>query len=158
MLERLDDEGIVAWVDGGWGVDALVGHETRPHDDLDLVIDRDAVDSLVAELVAVGFFVERDWRPTAIALRHPDGREVDLHPVVLTQDGGGDQVQRDGVTTWHYGPPVEGVIGRRVVRCCSVETQIAAHLGYEPTDTDRHDMALLQRTFGLDLSPPYGDT
>jgi lincosamide nucleotidyltransferase A/C/D/E len=155
MLARLDEAGISAWVDGGWGVDALIGEQTRPHDDLDLVIDGDAVDRFVEELASGGFAVLRDWRPTAIALRHADGREIDLHPVRLTTDGGGDQVQRDGVTVWHYAPPVEGTIGGRPVRCCSVETQIAAHLGYEPEDTDRRDMAALRRSFQVQLPPPY---
>jgi lincosamide nucleotidyltransferase A/C/D/E len=154
-VKRLEDAGITAWVDGGWGVDALLGRQTRPHEDLDLVIDAAAADSFVDGLVADGFVIVRDWRPTAIALRHPDGREIDLHPVRLTADGGGDQVQLDGVTKWHYDAPVEGVIDRRPVRCCSVETQIEAHLGYEPDDDDRHDMALLHAAFHVELPKPY---
>jgi lincosamide nucleotidyltransferase A/C/D/E len=27
------------WAAGGWGVDALVGHQTRDHRDLDLALD-----------------------------------------------------------------------------------------------------------------------
>jgi aminoglycoside-2''-adenylyltransferase len=27
------------WIGGGWGIDALVGGQTRPHDDLHLAID-----------------------------------------------------------------------------------------------------------------------
>ena len=157
-MDRLDEAAVVAWVDGGWGVDALVREETRPHDDLDLVIDREAVDALVIELVAEGFEIERDWRPTAIALRHADGRAIDLHPVALTADGGGDQVQRDGKMIFHYDTPVEGMIGGRVVRCCSVHTQVVCHLGYVPDENDRLDMTLLQRTFGVDLPAPYDST
>jgi hypothetical protein len=109
-------------------------------------------------LITDGFVIIRDWRPTAIALRHPDGREIDLHPVRLTADGGGDQVQLDGVTTWHYDVPVEGSIDGRPVPCCSVETQIEAHRGYEPDDDDRHDMALLQAAFDVELPTPYRST
>jgi hypothetical protein len=36
VLERLDRAGVPVWLDGGWGVDALVGRQTRPHRDLDL--------------------------------------------------------------------------------------------------------------------------
>ena len=158
LVGRLDDAGITAWVDGGWGVDALIGRQTRPHDDLDLVIDAAAVDSFVGGLITDGFLIIRDWRPTAIALRHPDGREIDLHPVRLTADGGGDQVQLDGVTMWHYDVPVEGSIDGRPVPCCSVETQIEAHRGYEPDDDDRHDMALLQAAFDVELPTPYRST
>ena len=43
VLDRLADEGTAAWVDGGWGVDALLERQTRDHSDLDLVIDAVAV-------------------------------------------------------------------------------------------------------------------
>ncbi len=36
ILERLAGGDMVVWVEGGWGVDALLGEQTRPHDDLDL--------------------------------------------------------------------------------------------------------------------------
>ena len=36
-----------------------------------------------------GFAVTKDWLPTAIAFRHSDGREIDLHPIEPTPDGGG---------------------------------------------------------------------
>lgn len=34
MIDQLTAAGIRVWVDGGWGVDALVGRQTRHHDDL----------------------------------------------------------------------------------------------------------------------------
>jgi lincosamide nucleotidyltransferase A/C/D/E len=40
ILDRLAARGIEVSVDGGWGVDALLGEQTRAHDDLDLVITR----------------------------------------------------------------------------------------------------------------------
>ena len=36
MLDAL--AGFDLWIGGGWGVDALVGHQTRPHDDLGVVL------------------------------------------------------------------------------------------------------------------------
>ncbi len=38
IITWLETAGIPIWLDGGWGVDALVGRQTRPHDDLDVVI------------------------------------------------------------------------------------------------------------------------
>ena len=35
LFERL---GVRAWLDGGWGVDALIGEQTRVHADLDIMI------------------------------------------------------------------------------------------------------------------------
>lgn len=37
VLDRLEDAKIEAWLEGGWGVDALLGKQTRTHDDLDLI-------------------------------------------------------------------------------------------------------------------------
>ena len=36
-LSRID---VAIWVDGGWGVDALLGKQTRPHKDLDIAIQQ----------------------------------------------------------------------------------------------------------------------
>jgi hypothetical protein len=36
VLDRLDANGVTGWLDGGWGVDAVLGEQTRPHEDLDL--------------------------------------------------------------------------------------------------------------------------
>jgi lincosamide nucleotidyltransferase A/C/D/E len=38
ILGRLDGAGIWYCVEGGWGVDALLGEQTREHDDLDLAV------------------------------------------------------------------------------------------------------------------------
>lgn len=156
LLDLVETQTPAVWVDGGWGIDALVGHQTREHADLDLVVDDTALEQVIRLLTNQGFRVLRDWRPTAIAFAHADGRELDLHPVALTTDGGGDQVQRDG-SRWHYDPPVSGQIAGRPVRCCSVATQLAAHLGYEPDDHDFADMRVLAAHFECDLPPPYGD-
>src|SRR5919202_3133401 len=43
VLTALDAGGIDYWVDGGWGIDALVGEQTRIHHDLDLRVSRDDV-------------------------------------------------------------------------------------------------------------------
>jgi lincosamide nucleotidyltransferase A/C/D/E len=38
VIDALEGAGVSVWIDGGWGIDALVGEQTRPHDDLDVVI------------------------------------------------------------------------------------------------------------------------
>jgi lincosamide nucleotidyltransferase A/C/D/E len=150
VLEALSSRNIVVWLDGGWGVDALLGTQTREHDDVDLVLNRSDLGVVLALLEAQGFATERDWLPTAIALRHADARAVDLHPVDPTEDGGGDQVLGEG--SYHYGPPVTGMIEGRRVPCCSVETQVEIHQGYEPDANDRADMAHLTKRFGVSWS------
>ncbi|HEX5115814.1 MAG TPA: hypothetical protein VFW65_11510 [Pseudonocardiaceae bacterium] len=145
--------GVRTWVDGGWGVDALLGETSRDHADLDLVV----VDVRLARsaLVGGGFrHVLRDWLPTALALADDAGREVDLHPVIPTSDGGGDQVLPGG-SSFHYPAPVAGVIGGRAVSCVDAATQITCHLGYSPQDKDFADVRRLAGRFGISLPEPY---
>ena len=137
------------------GVDAPPGQQTRPHADLDLAVDAAALDRLLARLGADGYTVLRDEPPVAIAVRHDDGREVDLHPVALTPDRGGDQQQPGDALPWHYGPPTTGHIDGRPVPYNRLDTQLRAHLGYPPDENDHADMRVLARRFGCPLPPPY---
>lgn len=155
VLDLLEGAGIRPWVDGGWGIDALLGEQTRRHDDLDLAIPAGGVRAAHAALEGLGFAVLRDWLPVTLAMRDPAGREVDLHPLEPTGDGGGDQAQRDR-PPFHYAPPVRGVVGGRSVPCVPAETQVRAHLGYPPTAKDHRDVRLLGERLGLELPPPYG--
>lgn len=75
LLGRLQAAGVLAWVDGGWGVDALLGVQTRPHSDLDLVIPRPHLAAARQVLGALKFTVLRDWLPNAIAFVDADGRQ-----------------------------------------------------------------------------------
>jgi lincosamide nucleotidyltransferase A/C/D/E len=155
VLSVLERAGVRAWVDGGWGVDALVGRTTREHSDLDLVVLLAELDSVRRTLGQAGFCtVLRDWLPTALALADGEGREIDLHPVAASVDGGGDQAQLDG-SSFHYPPPVEGLIGGRRVLCVDAITQLRCHLGYQPSDKDRQDMARLGESCGVELPAQY---
>src|SRR5260221_13746165 len=39
LLDLFAGRGIHVWLEGGWGVDALLGEQIREHDDVDLVVD-----------------------------------------------------------------------------------------------------------------------
>jgi lincosamide nucleotidyltransferase A/C/D/E len=155
LLSALDELGVHYWLDGGWGVDCLLGEQTRPHSDLDLVTDRRDVDSVTAYLRAQGYHPVRDLLPTSIAFRDRSGREVDLHPVDRTPDGGGDQVLPDDAGTWHYAPPVEGSIRGGVVRCAPAQDQVLMHTGYAPRAVDFEDVRRLAQRFEVQLPEPF---
>jgi lincosamide nucleotidyltransferase A/C/D/E len=38
LYKLFDQHGIKIWIDDGWGVDALLGHQARKHDDLDIAL------------------------------------------------------------------------------------------------------------------------
>jgi lincosamide nucleotidyltransferase A/C/D/E len=59
-------------VEGGWGIDAAVGRQTRPHRDVDLDIDGAFEDEVLAALADLGYVIETDWRPNRVELVAPD--------------------------------------------------------------------------------------
>src|SRR3954454_15121378 len=75
VLEVLERAECRSWVAGGWGVDALVGRQTREHRDLDLAIDGEQEASALAALRRLGYEVETDWRP-APGARRAGGRGI----------------------------------------------------------------------------------
>lgn len=154
LLGALDEQDVHYWLDGGWGVDCLLGEQSRSHDDLDLVVPRLELDRVQALLVSLDYNVIRDWLPMTIAFRDQSGREVDLHPIDPTADGGGDQLLNDS-ETWHYASPVDGSIRGRSIRCSSAEDQLLMHQGYKPRAVDFADVRLIAERFGLPVPYPF---
>lgn len=158
-LDQLDDAGIPSWIDGGWGIDALVGAQTRPHGDLDVVVPEAECARARDALAGLGYAHDPSAEPglpARLVLRDESGREIDVHPIVLDDEGNG--WQRLGADAWGAYPSDgltgEGKIEGRRVRCLSPELQLRHHLGYALRDTDRHDLRLLAKHFGL--APPPG--
>jgi lincosamide nucleotidyltransferase A/C/D/E len=155
VMSTLARAGLGAWVDGGWGVDALLGEATRTHSDLDLVVLLPELQAVRDALTVAGYDrVVRDWLPTAIAVADRSGHEVDLRPVAAAADGGGEQTQFDG-RTFHYSAPVAGTIGGQPVLCVDPATQVRGRLSQSPAAKDWHDIGLLHERFELDLPAPY---
>ncbi|WP_165949208.1 nucleotidyltransferase domain-containing protein [Kribbella turkmenica] len=164
LLELLEDFDV--WVDGGWGVDALVGRQTRTHGDLDLGVARAQLGAVIGVLGTAGYVVtDERFVSVTVQLTHTvDGQRVDLHPSTALADGGSEQLDFDGNP--HYLPPPEiGHIGGREVRCMRLSTQLRTHKGYVLRPQDLHDLDLLHElsdvvrasvvipTVGRDLGP-----
>jgi lincosamide nucleotidyltransferase A/C/D/E len=157
IVDRLSAEGVRAWLDGGWGVDALIGRQTREHDDLDLVLPLVQADAVRRVLTALGFAIEEDESTACFVARDAHDRRVDVHTIAFDEEGGGLQLQEDG-SFWRYPPDTFSGVGQidgREFPCLSAETQLLCHLNYEPDETDRQDMRLLAESRGLSLRPPY---
>ncbi|MEI8410379.1 MULTISPECIES: glycosyltransferase [unclassified Kribbella] len=144
LLDLLAVAEVDVWVDGGWGVDALVGRQTRVHADLDLGVARPDLDAAIAALASAGYAVSDDrYREVTVQLTHTvDGQRVDLHPSTPHPDGGSEQLDFDD-NVYYIPPPVVGRIGERQVRCLPLSTQLHTHQGYVLTPQDEHDLDLL---------------
>jgi len=148
VVNLLVAAGVDVWVDGGWGVDALVGRQTREHDDLDLGVARPDLDQALALLVSNGYAVTDDrYRQVTVQLTHRDGRRVDVHPSTPLPDGGTEQIDFDD-NTFYIPPPVAGQIDGQPVRCMPLAAQLRAHRGYTLRRQDRHDLELLHALDG----------
>lgn len=143
ILGLLASADVTTWVAGGWGVDALVGRQTRDHADLDVAV----VDGrkALAVLGEAGFEVATDWWPGRVALRRLDGSEVDVHPIVFQADGSAVQTTHDGVEfVYPANGFTTGLIAGREVPCITAALQETFHSGYTPQQKDLDDLATLR--------------
>lgn len=154
ILARLEAAGIDVWLDGGWAVDALLGEQTRPHADLDLIVRSRDLPDVQRSLAAMGFALKPGGTPTNFVLADPLGREVDVHGITVDERGYGHFHLPDG-GTWPFPPSAflgKGSVSGRQVRCLSAEAQVQCHgQGYVPTEKDLSDMERLQARFGVVL-------
>jgi len=154
LIDLLERGGVRVWLDGGWGVDALLGEQVREHDDLDLVCELAASDQVTALLGEAGYELVVGAPPLSFVLVDPAGRQVDVHPVVFDDVRGGGVYQMKGGREWIY--PEAGFAGRgsvagRLVRCLTPEVQVLVHDGYELEDKDFRELRLLHERFGVEL-------
>ena len=149
VLDMIEQLGIRYWLDGGWGVDALVGRQTREHRDVDINFDAACTEKLRQKLEEKGYEVVTDWSPVRIELYHPQLSYIDIHPFVLKEDGTAKQADLEG--GWYefeadyFG---SAVLDGREIPCISVKGQKIFHTGYEPRDVDKHDLKNIEELMG----------
>ena len=154
LLDALAERGIDVRLDGGWGVDALLGRQTREHNDLDLFSERRDEDALVALLRERGFApVGRAFTTEAhTAWADDEDREVDLHVFERSADG---SLLFEGEAYPASTFDGEGRIAGRAVRCIPPAEQVAFHCGYDHDEDDVHDVRLLCERFGIPVPAEY---
>lgn len=149
--------GVRCWVVGGWGIDALVGRETRPHKDLDVLLVRREHARAWELLHGAGFTLDFTWEenidvecrdggptmPTAYMLADASGRQLDVH--VLDDDL--TPLWTTERTFVKGALEAEGTIDGIDVTCMSAQMQRIAHTGYELPEDQRRDLELLGDEF-----------
>ncbi len=154
FLNLFDELDITVWIDGGWGVDALLGEWTREHQDLDIMISWEDSAILTAALYHRGFvdIHTDDRKDRNFVMGHPSHGRIDFHVIELTEEGGA--IYGPGEIDWIITESelsAVGSIGGREVRCLSADYQVRSHAGYTLQDTDFADMRALQEKFGVKL-------
>jgi len=68
LISSIEEAGISAWLDGGWGVDALLQSQTRKHKDVDMVVRVADVPKLQEVLASRAFSILNGTPPTSFVL------------------------------------------------------------------------------------------
>ncbi|MEV8423662.1 nucleotidyltransferase domain-containing protein [Streptomyces niveus] len=156
VLDLLDRAGIEVWLDGGWGVDALLCEQTRPHEDLDIVVRAEALADYARTMRENGFRLWRDDGPYNQVLVDDAGRLVDVHAVdlgVTRTDVRGVEVYGPGGLPYPVGSLTgSGRVRGRRVDCGTARFQVASHTGYAIDEDDERDVLALHHRFGVPLA------
>ena len=142
----LATRGIKVWVDGGFCIDALVGHATREHSDLDIAVARQDADMLCAVLATEGFskLARADDSPWSFVLS--DGRRnVDVH--VFAYDESGKNIY--GIEYPFGSLTGTGELDGVKVTCVAPEWMLRFKTAYAPTAKDIADVTALAQRFGF---------
>ena len=134
-------------------MDALLGEQTRPHEDLDVALPHRYVPKL-RELLASRGYCEQpcngNWKCNFV-LAETDGRKIDVHSYTLVEAGNnvyGVAYIREHLTG-------KGSINGYQVRCISPEWLVKFHTGYELDENDFHDVKALCERFCIALPDEY---
>lgn len=161
ILTALDARQAQVWVGGGWGVDALLGEQTREHTDLDLWLDAKTIEPLFVTIGELGIDRVYPWpgdRPWNFVLHDGGHLRIDLHCF-----------EPASADTLHYGAFSEnqtfprtalsgqGLIDGMAVQCERPDWAVQWHCGYPPRPIDHHDVSRLCDRFDLALPKHSAD-
>ena len=148
LLKKTEHIGVDMWICGGWGVDALIGCQMRPHNDIDLFVQKKDKKTFTEMLLSNGYCETKTeyttddnpvWCDTC-------NRIIDLHLFEFAEAGMfrfENELYPSDILNG------KGTIGGITVCCLTAEAQLRYHQGYEQKEKDRHDVLLLCKTFGF---------
>lgn len=153
MVRLLNQNNIDVCIDGGWGVDALLGEQTRSHSDLDIAVQHKDVAQVRALLEARGYkdVPRDDTRDCNFVLGDDQGRQVDVHSYTFDSEGNhiyGVEYPAESLTG-------TGSVNGYIVRCISPEWLVKFHTGYEFDADDYLDVRAICRRFGIEMPLEY---
>ena len=154
LLKKAEHIGVDVWITGGWGVDALIGHQTRLHNDIDVFIQKKDT-AVFTEILKSNGYCETKMEYTTddhTAWCDSYERIIDLHLFEFVENGMLCFEKKNYPVDIFNG---KGKIGGITVRCLTAEAQLQYHQGYEQKEKDVHDVLLLCKTFGFPVPEDY---
>ncbi len=153
FVRLMEENGIDFHLDGGWGVDALLGLQTRSHEDLDIAVQHKDVPAVRGLLEARGYreFPSPDAKAFNFVLSDSQGRKIDVHSYTFDPRGSyvyGIAYPIDSLTG-------TGMINGHPVKCISAEWAVKFHTQYEADETDFQDVQALCARFDISLPDMY---
>ncbi len=149
LLKLFQQNGIEIVVDGGWGVDALLGRQTRSHNDLDIALQHKDVPALRQLLKTRGYkeIPRDDTSEYNFVMSDDRGHEIDIHSYTFDENGN---------NIFGVGYPREslkgtGIINGYTVKCISPEWMVKFHAGYKLDENDYRDVLALCQHFGIEM-------
>ena len=149
LYKLFDRHGIKVWIDGGWGVDALLGHQTRNHDDLDVALHHSDLSALCKLLEDCGYrhVPSGDSWGCNFVLDDEQGHRIDVHSF---------EIDRSGENTFGVAYRAEhltgvGMIGGHQVRCVAPDWMVTFHTGYPLDKSDFLDVRALCEKFEIEM-------
>jgi lincosamide nucleotidyltransferase A/C/D/E len=153
ILKWFAENGVAVWIDGGWGVDALLGKQTREHNDIDILIEGGNAARFIRELERSGYREKQmDYTTPSHRVWIQGENIVDVHLLEFDADGNA-LYEGESYPARMLGG--HGEIGGIDVLCPTPEAQLLFHQGYEWDEQDEHDVRLLCEAFHLELPNGY---
>ena len=154
IVQLLNQNHIDVCIDGGWGVDALLGEQTRTHGDLDIAVQHRDVAQVRALLEARAYkdVPRDDTRDCNFVLGDNQGHQIDVHSYTFDSAGNhvyGVEYPADSLTG-------TGSVNGHPVSCISPEWMVKFHTGYELDANDYRDVLALCQRFDIELPSEYG--
>ena len=153
LLIMFEQNQVEIIIDGGWAVDALLGEQTRPHEDLDVAMPHRYVPLARTLLEARGYtdVLRTDTRDCNFVLGDEQGHLVDFHTYTFDEQGKlifGLPYPPESLTG-------QGSILGHPVRCITPEWLIQFHTGYAFDENDFRDVKALCNRFHLKMPAEY---
>jgi lincosamide nucleotidyltransferase A/C/D/E len=153
VVSLFEQNHIEVIIDGGWGVDALLGEQTRQHADLDIAMPHQYSALSRQLLEARGYHDEPrpDTSDCNFVMGDDYGHLVDFHTYTFDEEGNlvfGIAYPPDSLNG-------TGSISGCPVRCITPEWLVKFHAGYAFDENDYRDVKALCRRFSLELPAVY---